>query len=71
MRHFNLAVSDDVPVALGVAPAGVTLPDLASAIVVADPIGSGFTMSQDALAKAIGTPGARAIGPGTRAEAHR
>jgi hypothetical protein len=46
-------LNDQVPAAISVAPDG-SRPDLASAIVVADPIGAGFTLSQQALATAIG-----------------
>jgi len=44
-----------VPVAMRVAADGETA-DLASAVVVADPIGAGYTLSQTDLAKALGLP---------------
>lgn len=44
-----------VPVAMRVASDG-EIPDLASAVVVADPIGAGYMLSQTDLAKALGLP---------------
>ncbi len=44
-----------VPVAMRIAAAG-ELPDLASAVIVADPIGAGYMLSQTDLAKALGLP---------------
>jgi len=60
-------LTDRLPAAITVAQPG-TQPDLASAIIVADPIGTGFTLSQEALAQALGIPAtavsvlARALG---------
>jgi hypothetical protein len=50
-------LNDQVPAAVSVAPEG-TRPDLASALVVPDPIGAGYVLSQEALAKAVGVSGA-------------
>jgi hypothetical protein len=44
---------DRIPAAVSVAPQG-TRADLAHAIIVADPIGAGYTLSQEALARALG-----------------
>ncbi|MGH7269159.1 MAG: hypothetical protein ACREJ3_01910 [Polyangiaceae bacterium] len=49
-----------VPAAVRVARDGES-PDLASSIVVADPIGAGYTLSQVDLAKALGLPNATDI----------
>ncbi|HEX3770486.1 MAG TPA: hypothetical protein VHV30_06470 [Polyangiaceae bacterium] len=46
-------LNDQIPAAISVALDGEQ-PDLASAVVVADPIGAGFSLSQDAVAKALG-----------------
>jgi hypothetical protein len=46
-------LSDQALPALGVAPEG-TRPDLASAIIVSDPIATGYVLSQEALARALG-----------------
>lgn len=44
------------PPAIRIAAEGDAHPDLASAVVVADPIGQGYTLSQTNLAKALGVP---------------
>lgn len=48
--------NEPVPVALRVAGQKGEEPDLATALVVADPIGTGYHLSQKALADALGLP---------------
>jgi hypothetical protein len=52
VKHVAPQLEGEVPVALRIAGDG-ELPDLASTIVVADPIGMGYTLSQSDLAKAL------------------
>jgi hypothetical protein len=53
VKHLDPKLEGQLPAAVRVAASGES-PDLASALVVADPIGAGFTMSQADLAKALG-----------------
>jgi hypothetical protein len=53
VEHLAPELSDRVPAAFSVAPSGER-PDLAKALVVADPIAAGFTLSQSGLAEALG-----------------
>jgi hypothetical protein len=52
VKHIAPKLEGEIPVALRIAPEGES-PDLASTIVVADPIGAGYTLSQSDLAKAL------------------
>lgn len=53
VKHLDPRLEGQLPAAVRVARDGES-PDLASALVVADPIGAGFTMSQADVAKALG-----------------
>jgi hypothetical protein len=53
VKHLAPALEAQIPAAMRVARDGET-PDVATAVVVADPIGAGFTMSQANVAKALG-----------------
>lgn len=53
VKHLAPTLEGQLPVAVRVAGSGES-PDLASAVIVADPIGAGFTMSQAEVAKALG-----------------
>jgi len=53
VRHLAPQLAGQLPPAIRIAPDGEE-PDLASAIVVADPIAAGYTLSQVAMAEAIG-----------------
>ena len=53
VKHLDPKLEGQLPAAMRVAGDGES-PDLASAVVVADPIAAGFTMSQADVAKAIG-----------------
>ena len=53
VKHLDPRLEGQLPAAVRVAGDGES-PDLATAVVVADPIGAGFTMSQAEIAKAIG-----------------
>lgn len=55
IEHMAPQLEGKVPIALGVAESEEAA-DLAKAVVVADPIGSGYVLSQQALANAIGVP---------------
>jgi hypothetical protein len=57
LGHLAPTIADQAPPAIRIAGAGEAV-DLASAVVVADPIGQGFTLSLTSLAKALGvSPG--------------
>jgi hypothetical protein len=53
VKHLDSKLEGQLPAAVRVAGDGES-PDLATAVVVADPIGAGFTMSQTDIAKALG-----------------
>lgn len=53
VKHLAPNLEGQIPAAMRIADEGET-PDVASAVVVADPIGAGFTMSQANIAKALG-----------------
>lgn len=53
VRHLSPQLAGEIPPAIRVASEDEDA-DVASAVVVADPIGSGFTLSQGNLAKALG-----------------
>jgi hypothetical protein len=53
VKHLDPKLEGQLPAAVRIAGDGEA-PDLASAVVVADPIGAGFTMSQSDVAKALG-----------------
>jgi hypothetical protein len=53
VKHLAPALEAQIPAAMRVARDGES-PDVATAVVVADPIGAGFTMSQADVAKALG-----------------
>jgi len=55
IEHVAPQLEGKVPVAIGVAESDASA-DVAKAVVVADPIGSGYVLSQSALAQAIGVP---------------
>ncbi|MCU1350246.1 MAG: hypothetical protein JWO56_3276 [Acidobacteria bacterium] len=59
-------LSGPVPVAVRVAADGEN-PDLASTLIVADPIGAGYTFSQADLSKALGLPNSSDVGVLVRA----
>lgn len=52
VKHVAPQLEGEVPVAVRIAPDGES-PDLASTIIVADPIAAGYTLSQSDLAKAL------------------
>lgn len=52
-EHLDIKLDGEAPVALRVASDGEH-PDLASAVVVADPIAAGYTLSQSDLSRALG-----------------
>jgi hypothetical protein len=53
VRHFKITEGEGAPTAFRVAGSDEEV-DLATALVVPDPIGAGYTLSQAALAKAMG-----------------
>ncbi len=53
VKHLAPTLEGQLPAAVRIAGDGEA-PDVASALVVADPIGAGFTMSQAEVAKALG-----------------
>lgn len=53
VNHLDPTLTGQLPPAMRIAQSGES-PDVASTLVVADPIGAGFTMSQAAVAKALG-----------------
>ncbi len=53
VKHLDPKLEGQLPAAVRVAADGES-PDLASAMVIADPVGAGFTMSQADIAKALG-----------------
>ncbi|MBK6461916.1 MAG: hypothetical protein IPF92_13005 [Myxococcales bacterium] len=57
VAHVAPSLTGQLPAAVRVAGPGEE-PDLASMLVVADPIGAGYTLSQVDLAKALGLPNA-------------
>jgi hypothetical protein len=57
VKAVQPTLAETVPAAVRVARDGEQ-PDLASAVVIADPIGAGYTLSQADLTKALGLPNA-------------
>lgn len=55
VRHFEPTLASQVPAAIRVAGDGEQ-PDLASALLVADPIGAGYTLGLSSLSQALGLP---------------
>lgn len=53
VRNTRPDLAGQIPPVIGIAQAGEE-PDLATAVVVADPIAKGYTMSQASLARAVG-----------------
>ncbi len=53
VNHFELELGGKAPAAIRVAEPG-TEPDLASALLVADPIAAGYTLNQVDIARALG-----------------
>lgn len=53
VRHIEPSLKDTIPPVLRVAPSSEQA-DLASAVVLADPVAAGFTLSQSNIAEALG-----------------
>jgi hypothetical protein len=53
VKHLAPKLEGQLPAAVRVAGHGES-PDLATALIIADPVGAGFTMSQAEIAKALG-----------------
>jgi len=54
VEHLEPSLKDKIPVAFNIA--GDDEPDLATALVIADPIGAGYTLCQADIARATGLP---------------